>query len=70
MNTINESYLDMYLNFCRYQKKLNQKTIRAYRIDLYQLLSSLDEKCCLKNTPQDIENYIQLLHQKYKPKTI
>lgn len=58
-----------YLNFCRYQKGLNPKTIKAYTIDLRQyyefnLKSEYDwsEKAALSE-------YIYELHKQYKPKT-
>lgn len=58
-----------YLNFCRYQKGLNPKTIKAYTIDLRQyyefnLCSDYDwfEKTALSE-------YIYELHKRYKPKT-
>lgn len=58
-----------YLNFCRYQKGLNPKTIKAYTIDLRQyyefnLCSDFDwfEKAALSE-------YIYELHKRYKPKT-
>lgn len=58
-----------YLNFCRYQKGLNPKTIKAYTIDLRQyyefnLCSVYDwfEKAALSE-------YIYELHKQYKPKT-
>lgn len=58
-----------YLNFCRYQKGLNPKTIKAYTIDLRQyyefnLCSDYDwfEKTALSE-------YIHKLHKQYKPKT-
>lgn len=58
-----------YLNFCRYQKGLNPKTIKAYTIDLRQyyefnLCSDYNwfEKAALSE-------YIYELHKQYKPKT-
>lgn len=58
-----------YLNFCRYQKGLNPKTIKAYTIDLRQyyefnLNSENDwfEKAALSE-------YIYELHKQFKPKT-
>lgn len=60
---------DNYLLFCQNQKRLDNKTLKAYRIDLAQFLeithpdslSSIDT--CL------LESYIYSLHQMYKPKT-
>lgn len=67
-----ENYTEItknYLDFCRYQKGLNQKTIKAYTIDLRQyyefnLCSNYEwfEKSALNE-------YIFELHKKFKPKT-
>lgn len=58
-----------YLRYCEYQKKLNDKTIKAYRIDLQQFSDSVSleieplSKTCLLG-------YIQKLHEDYKPKSV
>lgn len=55
-----------FLSHCAYNKNLNQKTIKAYSIDLDQFINfssdSFDKDCLLR--------YITMLHQSYKPKTI
>lgn len=62
-----QEHVTPYLEFCKYRKELDDKTIKAYRIDLRQFFDyiKLDE-------PQkiNIENYITYLHKKYKQKTI
>ena len=35
MNTVNECIKD-YLEYCNAQKRLDEKTLKAYRIDLWQ----------------------------------
>lgn len=63
-------FIDDYLNYCNTHKKLNFKTIKAYRIDLYQFS---DHICCdhiLDLNSMLLENYITFLHKKYKPKTV
>lgn len=57
-----------YLYFCEFQKKLNPKTLKAYRIDLGQFFSftNLETDSLSKSS---ISKYIQSLHCKYKPKT-
>ncbi len=35
MNNLN-NYIGEYLEFCRYRKRLDPKTLKAYRIDLGQ----------------------------------
>jgi integrase/recombinase XerD len=58
-----------YLNYCQCQKMLNEKTIKAYRIDLSQFKTFFEDepeplvKSC-------ISQYIQALHAKHKPKTV
>lgn len=55
-----------FLNHCKVRKALNSKTIKAYKIDLRQFAEfsnntfSKDIICC----------YIDMLHEKFKPKTI
>lgn len=48
-------------------KELDQKTIKAYRIDLKQFFNFMDGKIPGK---EKIEQYITKLHKKYKQKTI
>ena len=63
------SFISEYLTICETMKKLNFKTLKAYRIDLSQfhsfMLSQKDftEKAALTS-------FLSLLHQKYKPKTV
>lgn len=56
-----------YLEYCKYRKELDDKTVKAYRIDLRQFFEHihLDE---LKKS--NIEDYITDLHKTYKQKTI
>lgn len=58
-----------YIEYCQYQKRLNHKTLKAYRIDLeqYKIFTKNTESPFLKNT---IEKYITELHKKYSPKTV
>lgn len=58
-----------YLSYCQLQKKLSEKTLKAYRIDLTQFESyCADEPEPL--TKFCISHYIKKLHTKYKPKTV
>lgn len=69
--TINYTGLiEQYLSFCQNRKNLDQKTIKSYRIDLqqygdYYQINNLDwiEK-------KTIEQYIDHMHNKYKPKSV
>lgn len=62
--TITENYLE----YCKAQKGLDKKTIKAYRTDLNQFMS-FNSSDILNTSISDIENYIGYLHQNFKPKT-
>ena len=59
-----------YLDFCQYQKRLDPKTLKAYRIDLRQFLTSISINNPLDITAAILEEYIKNLHALYKPKTV
>lgn len=59
-----------YLNFCRNQKRLDDKTLKAYRIDLKQFLNQIGEKDIPELTPDILEKFICNLHSQFKPKTV
>lgn len=59
-----------YLDYCRSQKRLDEKTLKAYRIDLTQFYEKFPDTEIKDITPAILENYIAELHQKYKPKTV
>lgn len=59
-----------YLAYCRSQKRLDEKTLKAYRIDLAQFYEKFPDTEINDITPAILENYIAELHQKYKPKTV
>ncbi|WP_367567936.1 tyrosine-type recombinase/integrase [Lacrimispora sp.] len=68
MNNL-EQLISEYLEYCHYQKKLNQKTIKAYKIDLNQYYGHIkDAETAFKRN--NIINYITDLHKKYKPKSV
>ncbi len=69
MNSNNET-LENYLNECTGQKRLNPKTIRAYRTDLQQFSSDMETTAFSQISPSKLENYIKKLHDKYKPRTV
>lgn len=68
MNTLC-SYIREYLEYCKFRKHLNTKTLKAYRIDLKQY-----ETFCLDFedffTLDRVDTFITTLHKKYKSKTI
>ncbi len=60
--------LDRYFTFCKDQKELDEKTLKAYRIDLRQFQEFVEsyEEPLSKVT---LENYCRNLHQHFKPRT-
>ena len=60
--------IDTYLKHCKFQKRLDDKTLKAYQTDLRQFTTFTTLDIC-DITPETLENYIAQLHQKYKPKT-
>lgn len=58
-----------YLEYCHYKKRLNDKTLKAYRIDLTQFSNLLSVDSIPLITSEILESYISTLHQTYKPKT-
>ena len=62
-----------YLTFCRSQKRLDSKTLKAYSIDLKQFAAFLTPNY-VNNVPlinrEVLENFIAFLHNSYKPKTV
>lgn len=58
-----------YFNFCEYQKNLNSKTVKAYKIDLTQFYSFTKKDRDLFHKANIME-FIGFLHTKYKPKSV
>lgn len=56
-----------YLEYCRYRKELDEKTIKAYRIDLKQYFESIASE---EPEKAEIEAYITELHKGFKQKTV
>ena len=69
MNDI-QLHISKYLDYCSQQKRLNPKTIKAYRIDLEQFASHISETHLDALTQNILEQYISHLHQNYQPKTV
>ena len=64
-----QHWISRYLLDCQYQKGLDPKTLKAYRIDLAQFSAFVDQRN-LELTREGIMEYIADLHQQYRPKTI
>ncbi len=65
-----QNYMENYLKYCQVQKRLDEKTLRAYRTDLAQFCEHTQSSDILEITPDVLENFFADLHQKYKPKTV
>lgn len=59
--------IEKYLHYCKIQKELDDKTIRAYKADLKQFISFIGENDLDKET---LNSYLQYIHSMYKQKTI
>jgi len=67
MTTLKEAIAN-YLAYCKYQKKLSSKSIKAYKIDLDQLQRYITFENILVKTK--ISAYITHLHKTYSPRTV
>lgn len=65
MNT--QQTLSSYLDYCKFRKELDAKTLKAYRIDLQQYFAFV---ACETPQKNKIEQYITELHKRYKQKTV
>lgn len=65
-----ETVLNNYLEFCEQQKRLDAKTLKAYRIDLNQFLGQITVQSIEEILPDTLEKFIATLHQSYMPKTV
>lgn len=68
MNTL-RSYISEYIEYCEYRKRLDFKTLKAYRIDLKQFeIFCTDLSDCFAKSI--VDDFITNLHKQYKPKTV
>ena len=64
-----DSIENTYLYYCQFRKKLDSKTIKAYKIDLKQFIEFSPENILVTNKDV-LSSYITYLHKQYKPKTV
>lgn len=69
MNSM-EILINNYLEYCQLQKRLDEKTLKAYRIDLRQFSEHFAKTKITDISSDMLEAYIAKLHQQYKPKTV
>lgn len=69
MNTVN-ACIKNYLDYCHSQKCLDEKTLKAYQIDLRQFSEQNPYTTITEITSESIEQFIARLHTQYKPKTV
>lgn len=65
-----EKTISQYLTFCDEQKRLDEKTIKAYRIDLTQFCHQIEATTPTQITSAMLETYIASLHRSFQPKTV
>jgi len=58
-----------YLYFCQYQKRLDSKTLKAYRLDLNQFVQFLNGQNYNQVDKLSITGYLTYIHKEFKPKT-
>ena len=68
MNTL-RTYISEYIEYCEYRKRLDSKTLKAYKIDLkqFEIFCTDLSDCFAKNV---VDDFITNLHKQYKPKTV
>lgn len=64
------NFINNYLDFCQFQRGLDLKTLKAYRIDLFQFEELICQSEISAISANVLENYIWELHKLYKPKTV
>lgn len=69
MNNEITSIVDDYITYCKIQKRLDIKSLRAYRIDLTQFFDFFHNISINTISISNIEAYIGYLNQNFKPKT-
>lgn len=68
MNNL-QKHIKNYLAYCSEQKRLDAKTVKAYRIDLRQFTEHISLSEATEITSTVLEQYIAKLHQTYRPRS-
>ena len=69
MNNL-QDHIRNYLEYCSTQKRLDGKTLKAYRVDLRHFSEQFTVTEIVNLTPAILETYVAELHQQYAPKTV
>ena len=64
-----QTHTQNYLEYCKGQKRLDDKTLKAYRIDLRQFYEKTRIENINEINTDILEQYIAEIHSQYKPKT-
>lgn len=68
MKSLNKNIAE-YIEYCAYRKRLDSKTLKAYRIDLNQYVAfCAGRKDCFGK--RVLDDFITELHKQYKPKSV
>lgn len=59
-----QTHIEEYLKYCETQKRLDDKTLKAYRIDLTQFINDIVTENNIDVTPSMLENFIANSHTK------
>ena len=62
--------LDEYVIFCNNYKRLNFKTVKAYKLDIMHYLNNIPSQKHLDVDKDIFKKYVLMLHNTYKPKTV
>ncbi len=69
MNNLDKQ-ISNYLEYCQYQRRLDDKSLKAYHIDLRQFSQQHMKTIITDITSDMLEKYITILNKTYKPKTV
>ena len=58
-----QAEMKSYLEYCQFRRELDEKTLKAYRIDLRQFQEACGDEL---PTRKEIEDYITRLHKQFK----
>lgn len=65
-----ESLQSEFLHTCEFARRLDSKTLRAYRIDLKQFQTYLSRTDACFTEKETLSSYLETLHARYAPATV